>query len=199
MAFNEKTGNYLTPVGRASFPVLVEPKQINNQGEPKYQLTMIFDQAAQKTKDFKDLEAAVEKAIKDKWGDNRPRKVKVPFMTIDDLKNKVPNGYGEDDVFIRLASTVPVGVLMAIPGGGTRRLEGADIKREVYAGCDVKAAINVYAWKHDVGGSGVSFGLSNVMKVGENDPFGATNASADDDFGEDVTEGAASDDFMDQK
>lgn len=200
MAYNEKTGNYITPVGRASFPVLVEPKAIGKQGkgEPKYQLTLLFKKGtgAQESQDFKDLEAAVEKAIQDKWGSNRPRKVKSPFLTIDDLRNKVPAGYEEGDVFIRLASTAPVGVVMKNPDGSVVRLESpADIKKHLYAGCDVKASVNVYAWVHEEGGSGVSFGLANVMKVGENEPFGSTNADAADDFGEPVSGGSA-DDFM---
>lgn len=197
MAYNQKTGNYITPVGRASFPVLVEPKPIgkSGNGEPKYQLTILFDKAAQATEDFKDLQQAVEKAIADKWGANRPRKVKSPLLTVDDLRNKVPAGYTEEHVFIRLASTVPVGVVTKEPNGELRRLEGNEIKRELYAGCDVKAAINVYAWQHDEGGCGVSFGLANVMKVGENEPFGATNSDAADDFGAPVT-GGAQDDFM---
>lgn len=199
MAYNEKTGNYITPVGRASFPVLAEPKPIgkNGNGEPKYQLTILFDKEAQATQDFKDLEQAVEKAIADKWGANRPRKVKSPLLTIDDLRNKVPAGYTEEHVFIRLASTVPVGVVKAEPDGSLTRLDKPqDLKKELYAGCDVKASINVYAWHHEDGGPGVSFGLANVMKVSENEPFGATNADAADDFGAPVTGGGAQDDFM---
>lgn len=200
MAYNAKTGNYLTPVGRASFPILVEPKRIGKNPKPdatpKYQLTVLLDKAAQATDDFKDLEQAVEKAIADKWGANRPRKVKSPFLTIDDLLNKVPAGYTEDHVFIRLNSTVPVGIVVKQPDGTLRRLDNAnDINKEIYAGCDVKASVNVYAWQHEDGGAGVSLGLANVMKVGENEPFGATNADAADDFGAPVT-GGAQDDFM---
>lgn len=197
MAYNEKTGNWISPAGRASFPVLVEPKPINNQGEPKYQLTILFDKEAQQTQDFKDLEAAVEKAIENKWGKDRPRKVRSPLLTIDDLRNKIPAGYTEDHVFIRLASTVPVGVVMKEPDGSLRRLEGSDIKRELYAGCQVKASVNVYAWKHETGGAGVSFGLANVMKVADDQPFGASNADAGDDFGAPVTGATTADDFMD--
>lgn len=196
MAYNAKTGNYITPVGRASFPVLAEPKQINGTGEPKYQLTILFDKEAQQTDDFKELEAAVEKAIEEKWGANRPRKVKSPLMTIDDLRNKVPAGYTEDHVFIRLASTVPVGVVVDNDDGTMRKLtDPTEIKRELYAGCDVKASVNVYAWQHNVGGAGVSFGLANVLKVGENEKFGATNADAGDDFGAPV-ESPDGGDFM---
>lgn len=195
--YNEKTGNYITPVGRASFPVLAEPKQINGEGEPKYQLTILFDPQAQETEDFKDLKRAVKKAIKEKWGDDAPRRVKNPFMTIDDLRNKVPAGYEEDTVFIRLASNIPVGVVALQENGKNRRLEGKEIIKELYAGCDVRASVNVYAWQHPVGGAGVSFGLANVQKVGENEPFGASNADAADDFGAEVTAGEADDDFAD--
>lgn len=197
MSYNEKTGNYLTPVGRASFPVLHEARQINNQGDPKYQLTILFDKEAQATEDFKDLKRAVEKAIEDKWGKDRPRNIRSPFMTIDDLKNKIPSGYEEDTVFIRLASAIPVGVVVKEKDGTLRQLhDPQEIKRELYAGCDVRAAVNAYAWYHNVGGNGVSFGLSNVMKVGENEPFGASNANAEDDFGAPVTQGEAQEDFM---
>lgn len=200
MAYNEKTGNYVTPVGRLSFPVLDQPKPIGKNPKPgdtpKWQATILFDKAAQQTQDFKDLEAAVEKAISEKWGANRPRKVKSPLLTIDDLKNTVPAGYTEDHVFIRLASANPIGLVIRQPDGTLKRVDNpAEIKREFYAGCDVKVSVNVYAWKHDEGGCGVSFGLANVMKVGENEPFGATNADAADDFGAPVTGGAA-DDFL---
>jgi len=196
--YNEKTGNYLTPVGRASFPVLVEPKPIGKDGEPKYQITILFDKEAQKTQDYKDLVAAEKKAIQDKWKGDPPRKVKTAFLTIDDLKNKIPAGYTEDHVFIRLASGIPVGVVMKLPDGTLRRLDSAaDIKRELYAGCDIRCSANVYAWTHPEGGAGVSFGLANIMKTGDNTPYGASNADAEDDFGAPVTEGGAQDDFMD--
>lgn len=198
MAYNEKTGNYITPVGRASFPVLVEPKPIGKEGkEPKYQLTILFDKEAQQTQDFKDLQEAVEKAIQKKWGDNRPRKIKSPLMTIDDLRNSIPAGYTDEHVFIRLNSGAPVGVVVQEKDGSLRRLEGNEMARELYAGCRVKASINVYSWKHETGGAGVSFGLANVMKVGDDEPFGANNADAADDFGAPVSGSAAADDFMD--
>lgn len=195
--YNENTGNYITPIGRASFPRLDEPKQINNQGEPKYQLTIIFDKEAQQSDDFKDLEAAVEKAISDKWGKNKPRRVKEPFLTVEDFKKNVPSGYDDDCVFIRLASSIPVGCIVATGKNKSRRLESkSEIKKEIYAGCDIRAAVNVYAWDHPTGGPGVSFGLANVMKTGDNEPFGASNSDAADDFGVPVTEGSAQEDFM---
>lgn len=200
MAFNEKTGNYITPVGRLSFPVLVEPRAVgkDGKGDPKYQATLLFDEDAQDTDDFKDLKKAVKQAIKDKWGDNPPRKIKSPFLTVDDLRNKIPAGYEDEHVFIRLQSMVPVGCLLKTPGmkKPTALKAGADIKKEMYAGCQVKAAVNVYAWQHPEGGAGVSFGLSNLMKVDDDEPFGATNADPADDFGEDVDDEAA-DDFLD--
>ncbi len=194
-----KTGNFLTPEGRASFPVLQTPKPIGKNPKPgdtpKYQLTLLIDAEGQASQDFKDLEAAVEQAIVDKWGKNRPRKIKNPFLTIDDLRNKVPVGYEEEHVFIRLNTEAAPGVVKQLPNGELQRLEGNQLSQELYAGCNVVCAVNVYAWQHDEGGAGVSFGLANVMKTGENDPFGAKNPDAADDFGAPVT-GGAGDDFM---
>lgn len=194
------TGNYLTPEGRVSFPVLKEPKPIGKNPKPgdapKYQVTLLIDAEGQKTQDFKDLEAAVEQAIQDKWGKNRPRKVKSPFLTIDDLRNKIPAGYEEEHVFIRLNTEASPGVVKKLPNGELQRLEGHQVSQELYAGCNAICAVNVYAWTHDEGGAGVSLGLANVMKTGENEPFGAKNADAADDFGAPVTGGAAGD-FMD--
>lgn len=205
MAYNAETGNYITPEGRASFPVLAEPKPIGKNPKPgapdKYQLTLLLDEDGQATQDFADLQEGVQEAINEKWPNpnTRPNRIKTPFLTIDDLRNKIPAGYTEKHVFIRLNSTIPVGVV--VPGDNGKNVQLQDKKeivREVYAGCNVKASVNIYAWEHPDGGAGVSLGLVNVLKTGDNEPFGASNADPADDFGEPVTKpsGASAADFM---
>lgn len=206
MAYNAETGNYITPEGRASFPVLAEPKPIGKNPKPgapdKYQLTLLFDAAAQQTQDYADLEQAVQEAINEKWPNpnSRPNRIKTPFLTVDDLRNKVPAGYTKEHVFVRLNSTIPVGVVAQDENTGknVQLQDKKEIVRQVYAGCNVKAAVNVYAWDHPEGGAGVSLGLVNVLKTGDNEPFGATNADPADDFGVPVTapSGASTQDFM---
>jgi len=204
MSYNSKTGKYISPVGRASFPVLITPKPVGKSPKAdaveKYQLTIVFGPEAQETQDYKDLKAAVVKAAEDKWGPkgspSRPRKIKTPFLTTEDLRNKVPEGYTDEDTFLRLHSTVKPEVVEKI-GGKVRTVKDADISKVLYAGCDIRVAMDIYAWKNDEGGCGVSFGLGNVMKVADNDPWGASQSDAADDFGFDKeADGSAGDDFL---
>lgn len=206
MAYNAETGKYITPVGRASFPVLVTPKPVGKNpkpgAKPKYQLTIVFDKEAQDHQDFKDLKLAVAAAADKKWGpkgsENRPRKIKSPFLTIEDLRNKIPEGYTEDHVFVRLNSEVKPQVV-ARRDGKLVQLTDEEVAREIYPGCNIKVSVDTYAWMDDDGGPGVSIGLGNVMKEGDNEPWGAAQTSAADDFGEPVsgTAAAAGDDFLD--
>lgn len=200
MSYNENTGKWISPVARASFPVLVTPKPVGKNPKPdavdKYQLTIVFDKKAQETKDYKDLRAAVAKAAADKWGEKgasgRPRKIKSPFLTTDDLRNKVPEGYTDDDTFLRLHSTVKPQVVEKVDGK-LRTIPDGEIARKIYAGCNVIVAMDIYAWTNDEGGSGVSFGLGNVMFHSNNEPWGASQSDAADDFG--VEQESAAPDF----
>lgn len=199
---NSKTGKFIIG-GRASFPVLVTPEPVGKNpkpgAKPKYQLTVVLNPSHQKQPWYQELRDAVEAAAEAKFGpkgsEGRPRKIKSPFLTIDDLKNKVPAGYTEDDVFIRLHSMVkPQSVIKE--AGAVRQLTDAEIPTAIYAGCEVAVSVDFYAWTDPEGGSGVSIGLGNVMKVGDNDPWGATGTEASDDFGVDVEGGSAADDFI---
>ena len=54
----------ITPIGISSFLTLKEPRTIVEGGEPRYSLTLIFDKTAQNTEAFRNLEEAIENAIK---------------------------------------------------------------------------------------------------------------------------------------
>lgn len=179
----------LTPVARLSFPSLFEARSING-GAPKFQATLLLDKAAQDTDAFKALKRQAKEAAIAKWGaDNIPKKLKTPFLTVDDLEN-VPDGYEDDHVFIRLNNPLRPGVV------DSQRNEIID-PSAIYAGCDVLGATHAYAWEHPQGGKGVSFSLDHIMKVADNEPFGnrtrAVDAFAGVDTG-DVDDGVADDD-----
>lgn len=172
MSNEKKQLSLITPIARASFPVLVTPKASVAGGEPKYSLTLLFDRAVRQTPEYKALERAVEAAISAKWPGERPRKLKLPFLTIDDLDN-VPDGYTEEHTFIRTTSKQKPAVVSRDP---TVRVDGSD----VYAGMYVRASVRVYAWEHKTGGKGVSFGLSNIQIVMDGEPFGGGRRPEDE-------------------
>ncbi len=168
----EKTPALITPPGFASFPVLVTPK-LNDQGKLKYSLTLIFDKKAQATPEFKAMEQAAEKAVKAKWPGERPRKLKMPWLTVDDL-DKIPDGYTDDCVFIRLNTETKPQIVGRDPNV---LVDGSD----VYPGMVVRASVRAYGWVHKTGGNGVSFGLGNVQIVKDGTRFGG-GAAAKDEF-----------------
>jgi len=156
-----------TPVGRISFPNLNKPRAVNDGDTPKFSLSLLFDKEAQESKQFKRMRREVEKAIEEKWGDNPPRKLKTPFLTIDDM-DKIPDGYDEDTVFIRVSSTIRPGLV-----DQHKNAVDPDDARDVFVpGHYARAAVHVYAWQHPQGGKGVSFGLDHVQYARKGEPFG---------------------------
>lgn len=204
LGYNAKTGNF-NIAGRASFPVLVEPRPVGKRPKPgatpKYQCTVVISQEQQDSDWYRELKAKVGEAADKKWGpkgsESRPRKIKSPFLTTDDITTKVPEGYKDTDVFVRLDTTVRPNVVMK-DGGRMVSLSKDQIASQLYAGCDVVVAVDLYAWTHEEGGAGVSLGLGNILKTGDNEPWGATVADPSDDFGGEVAsaEDSADDDFL---
>ena len=156
-----------TPEGRLMFVNLKQARRIdpkNADETAKFSVTVNFDPAAQKTKAFKKLKAAVEKTTENKWGDNRPRKLRTPFLTTDDV-DPVPDGIEDGDVFIRLNST-------SRPEVVDRNVEPVLDLDKVYSGCYGIVNVQCYPWEHPTGGKGVSFGLGPVQKTRDGDPLG---------------------------
>lgn len=161
----------VTPVVRLSFPNLFKPRAAVEGGAPKYSATLLFDKKAQQDPGFKKLQQAVEQAIEEKWGAERPKKMKLPFLTTSDFEN-VPDGYEDDMVIVRTSTTQPPGVV-------DRHREEIINPTEIYAGCYVKAAVHAYAWQHPTGGKGVSIGLDLVQFVKDGPAFTKRVKAAD--------------------
>jgi hypothetical protein len=166
-----------TPEGRLMFVNLKQARKIdpkNADEQPKFQLTINFSPKAQATKQFKRLKKAVEDTIANKWGDNPPRKLRRPFLTVDDL-DEIPDGIEEGDVFLRLSST-------GRPEVVDRDVEPILNLDEVYSGCYGIVNVQCYPWEHQTGGKGVSFGLGPVQKTRDGDPLGGRAKPANKAF-----------------
>lgn len=164
-----------TPEAVASFLNVFRPhpEQKTKDGRSKYTLTLIFKPKAQKTPEFKALKRVMEEVIAGRWGDDRPKKLKTPFLTAEDL-DKVPAGLEEDDVFIRLTAVNKPGIV-------DQNVQPIMDETELYAGCRVRCSVQCFSWVDDKGGKGVSFGLNNIQKVGDGDHL-AGGSRAEDDF-----------------
>lgn len=153
----EKPKN-ITPIGRASYPNIFEPRAMDEKSDPNYSITLIFDKDA----DLSAMKAAANQAVKDKWGDKQPKKLESPFR---DGNEKEGEEY-KDRIFVnfKAKATRPPGVV----GPNGKKLDPKS--GEFYPGCYARVSFSCYAWEY-MGKCGVSFGLNNVQKTGDGEPF----------------------------
>lgn len=168
---------YITPVFRGSFVYLNEPHAPPaNPGEtPKevYSVTVVLRKDDKEHMAFKKkMEAAVLEMLHDKYGDPKTKK----FKWTNPIKD------GDDDVIEQWEGCY---VFKANserqPGVVDRAKQPIIDPTELYSGAHYRASVSLYPWKHPTGGIGISFSLSNVMKVKDDDAFDG-RTSAEDDF-----------------
>lgn len=156
----QKPTKVITPKFRLSFPELFEPKAFEDQAA-KYSIQMLFDKKA----DLSPLKNAVKLAVREKWGENPPKGLVLPFK---DGNEKDLEGY-EDKIVVGAASKFKPQVV-------DQRLEAILTADDIYAGCFARAAVNAYAWEYKnqkgaVMKRGVSFNLESVQKLAEGERF----------------------------
>ena len=159
----------VTPTFRASFVHVFEPRQNEQSGKLEYSVKMIFDKDA----DLAPLKDIIKEAVRNKWGSNPPKNLKVPLR---DGNDSDLDKYPEDaNKIIANAKSVmyPPGLIDA-----KTKQEIIDPK-EFYSGCYARASIVAYAY--DNVSKGVAFGLQNLLKIRDGEPL-VNRASAESDF-----------------
>jgi hypothetical protein len=155
----------LTPKFRVSFPYLFKPNAFQEGQEPKYSITMLFDKKA----DLSELKEAMNEAIADKWGSKPPKGLKKPFRK---GSEKELEGYDDDIIFMTCSSKMKVGLV-------NERRKPIISEDEFYAGCYAHATVVCYAYDNKFG-KGVGFGLQNVQKLADGEPFSGRSKPEDD-------------------
>jgi hypothetical protein len=128
----------------------------------------------------KALVAQIEEAIDEakeygktaKWGGKIPRNLKIAFQDGDDTDlDKYPENEGH--WLLNARSKKKVGLV------DIDRQPILDVS-EIYSGC--WAYVSVTSFAYDNESKGVSFFLNNIMKARDDESFGGSSASADEDF-----------------
>jgi hypothetical protein len=153
----------VTPYATLSFPVLFAPKPRAEKGDPEYSCALLFDEAAQRSPEYKAMQQAVVKAMADRWGPTM-KVEKLYYTPFSDAGEKADKyqGYEEGIMVINPHSKQKPGVIDA-------RKQDVLLPEQVYAGQLVRAAINAFAWENS-GKRGVSFGLQHVQIVKHDAP-----------------------------
>lgn len=163
------TVKVVTPIFRASFVNVFTPRKNEQSGKDEYSIKMIFD----KDEDFTDLKKIIQEAIRNKWGTNPPKGLKMPLKNGNESDlDKYPE---DEDKIIANAKT-----LLAPPGVVDAQIQPIIDPKEVYSGCYMRATLTAYAYDKG-GGKGVAFGLQNLMKVKDGEPL-TSRATAESDF-----------------
>jgi hypothetical protein len=155
---------------------LYEARAQKNSTTKKYGCTLIFEKKDVKTRTL--LEGQVLGVCKAEWGDKaldmiKNGLIKSPFLdgAGKEARNKQTGelhpGMGSDVYFIRTQANekFPPAVRWTNPNV-------QETETTVYSGCYGKALVNIFAWKNDEGGLGVSFGISMFQKHRDGDRLG---------------------------
>lgn len=171
-------GKVNTPMFRVAFPNVFKPRKNDLNGNDEYSLVALFAKDA----DLSVLKTAAMEAAKTKWGDDQskwPKNMKSPFRDQGEKKKQndkgdwvLPDGYVEGATFLTLRSTQKPGVV-------DQQVQEIIDTSEFYGGCYALASINAFAYDQK-GNRGVSFGLGNIQKVKDGDPFGNRTKPQDD-------------------
>lgn len=190
-----KGNRLLTPKFRVSFPQVFEKVSFKDS-KPRYSLTGLFF-----PKQFDDADAARWKAIKVKLGEVCQEFFKKPYSVMkDDRSFKIPfhkgsektyEGYGDPDmVYVSMANSMRRPQILNMNKVDFITVDNSE---EFYAGCWARASVNPYAF--DTIGKGLSIGLGNIMKLGDDASFEGFT-SAEDDFADEPGADFGSDDDM---
>lgn len=147
-----------------SYPYLFTP-QAQKKGEPKFTMNGIVP----KTVDLSALEEGIEEAIKAKWGNKNPGRLRMPIRDGSEYSDK--EGYGDDVVFFSARNERRPFVV-------DKGRQDIDDKDEVYPGCKVLAVVRPFAYDNESKGVGLS--LQGIIKIGEGDRLGGAPMTADD-------------------
>jgi hypothetical protein len=168
----------LTPAFRVSFPNVFKARLNELSGKEEYSLVALFPLDA----DLKELKALAMEVAKAKWPKSLPPNFRSPFRKQDEREKVneetgdkfMPDGYTRGAVFLNLKSQRQPGIV-------DQRRQAIISPEDFYAGCWARASVTCYAYDQK-GNRGVSFGLSNLQKVRDDDPFSGRR-KAEDEFG----------------
>lgn len=180
------TKKFTTPRFRAAFANVFKAKAAEEGGTPKFSVSMIFDDDAVETKEFKVLKRAVNNLLKEKFGslpEKQFAKLKTPFRDCEEKDDM--DGYADGHTFANASSLHRPGIV------DRERAQIVEEDDEFYSGCYARATVTLYAFDKK-GNRGVAIGLQNLQKLKDGEHFSGRTA-AENDF-EDLDD---DDDFLD--
>lgn len=169
-----------TPIGRVSFHSVFEPTAMEEGQEKKYGVTLLFGKkmSADQVALYKAMKAKAEALCQEKFGCGldgkyKGKAIKSPFRNGSEKEHL--DGYDDSIIFVRFSGRNRPGV----KGPSMETITEKD-GQLFYNGCFAHLTYTVYAYSKV--NHGIAFGLVNIQKVANGEPFGAGVSDPDDDF-----------------
>lgn len=166
---------FTTPKFRAAFANVFHAKAAEGSDVEKFSVSMIFDEDAVKTPEFKKIKKAVDSLLKEKFGSLPAKqfaKLKNPLRDCEEKDDM--DGYDEGHTFANASTLHRPGIV------DKNRNQIVEEDDEFYSGCYARATITLYSFDKQ-GNKGVAFGLQNLQKLADGEHFSG-RTKAEDDF-----------------
>lgn len=168
-----KKGQVLTPEFRTSFASVFTPRAVLGSTDPKYFVTMLFSEKDPAVmKGLENMKALVRTVLTEKFGPDQakwPKGMRLPFRKGEE---KDYEGYGPDVIFVSASSKMK-------PGLVDQNVQPILDQNEFYSGCYARATVTCYYYDK-AGNKGVAFGLRNIQKIRDGEPFSGKNKPEND-------------------
>ena len=173
---------HVSPVVRASFVHLVEPKAPAAEAKPVYSMALMIPKDDEEGKKFlAALKKDAQAICKEKFG-TIPKKLKGAIKDGDEEDRPEWEGYW----IVNVKS-------QSQPGIVDRSLQEVMDPDKLYSGAHYRVSCSPWAWSHATGGKGWSLNLDNVQWHSDGDRFDG-RSKATDDFADFAEEAPAEDD-----
>jgi hypothetical protein len=192
------TRHVITPVFRASYQYLLEPRHNEQSNTYSYSVTMILPPEVVDDPLFQDMQAIIQEAIQERWKGNPPKTgVKTPIRFGEWKTQTNPGGFDLDK------NPEYEGNYIIYASGYTKQLSDGTFDRStkvgivgadpqmifnpqqdpIYSGMYGKAEISAYVPKFKPGvPDQVCFGLHNFQKCYDGEPLSGGNGRPEDAF-----------------
>lgn len=184
----------VTPVGRVAYPHLFKARKRNDKQDPRYSVTLVYDQSV----DLTTFKAVVRKVVQEAYPNGVPGGFRNPFRPGSDRRGDdgtMPEGFKETDTFVEFWRYEDNGQQ---PTVGPERDAAGNLPalgpNDVYAGMTGRVSFRAYCYGKgkDHGNKGVNIGLEAFQKIADGKPIGNAPIDANKAFGGDVPAAGAS-------
>jgi len=163
---------------RASYVHIFQPRALDNEGEPKYSVTLLIPKSDTVTINniYAEIERAKQEGAQKTFNGNIPPQCRIPLYDGDGYRQS-GEAFGEEcrGCMVITASAKQQPVVVGLD------MQNILNPADVYSGCYIRANINFFAYNRN-GNKGIGCGLNAVQKIEDGDPLGG-RVSAEEAFG----------------